>query len=94
MLSPDMAKLSSEKIVQETNHRWRSPLYSKKDMTRPVVHVDGGKPFSILFTFVLVPSASTSSASRHPDIPETTSAPPNPKQDLMHFDLCDVRTSK
>ena len=42
MLSPDMAKHSSQKIVQKINHRWRSPLYSKEDMTRPVVEVGGG----------------------------------------------------
>jgi hypothetical protein len=41
--------------------------------------------YSFLLT-ALVPSASTSSATRRPDIPETTPAPPNPEEDLMNFD--------
>jgi hypothetical protein len=66
VFSPDMAKLSSEKIVQDTNHRWRSSLCSKEDMTRPVIEVGRGEPFSFLSALVLVPSTSTSSASQHP----------------------------
>jgi hypothetical protein len=51
VLSPDMAKLSSEKIVQETNHRWLSPLYSIQDMMRPVIEVGGG---NLLHSFLLL----------------------------------------
>ncbi len=61
VLSPDMAKLSSEKIVQETNHRWRSTLCSKEDMTRPVVGGWVGEPFHSFLLLFLVPSTSTSS---------------------------------
>jgi hypothetical protein len=57
MLSPDVAKLSSQKIVQESNHRWSSPHCSKEDVTRPVVEVGGG---TILIPVILVPSTSTS----------------------------------
>ncbi len=81
LLSPDMAKLSSEKIVQETNHRWHSPLYLKEDVTRHVVEVGGGN----LFSFLSVPSTSTSSASRSPDIPKVAPITPDPEQDLMVF---------
>ncbi len=78
MLSPDMAKLSTEKIVQETNHRWRSPLFLKEDLMRPVIEVGGGNPFH---SFLPQPH-------RRPVVP--TSLKPhllqNPGQDLMHFD--------
>jgi hypothetical protein len=60
-------------IAQETNHRWRSPLCSKEDVTRSVVGVSGGA-FSFLFAHCLVPSTSTSLASRHPNTPGNASA--------------------
>jgi hypothetical protein len=50
MLSPDMAKLSSEKVVREANHRWHSPLCSKEDVTRPVVGETFFIPFCSCFT--------------------------------------------
>jgi hypothetical protein len=64
MLSPDMAKLSSQKIVREADHRWRSPLCSNEDVPRPCDW--GWVPFYSFLLIVLIPSTSTSSASRHP----------------------------
>ncbi len=85
LLSLDMAKLYSEKIVQETNHRWRSSLCSKEDMARPVIEVGGGT-FLIPSALVLVPSTSTSLASRCPDTPKVAPMTPDPDQYLMVFD--------
>ncbi len=69
LLSPDMAKLSFQKLVHKTNHRWRSPLVEKEDLTRPVIEGWVGGPFFILSNLVLVPPASSSSSTRRPDAP-------------------------
>jgi hypothetical protein len=50
MLSLKMAKLSSKKIVQKVDHRWRSPLVQKEDMKRPVIEVWAGEPFYPFYT--------------------------------------------
>ncbi len=45
LLSLKMAKLSFKKIVQKLDHRWRSPLVQKEDMTSPVIKGWAGEPF-------------------------------------------------
>ncbi len=62
-----MAKLSFEKIVQKVDHRWRSPFVQKEDMTRPVIEGRAGEPFYHSPNLVLVPSALSSTSSRHPE---------------------------
>jgi hypothetical protein len=54
-----MAKLSFKKIVQKVDHRWRSPLVQKEDMTRPVIEGRAGEPFYHFPNPILVPSASS-----------------------------------
>jgi hypothetical protein len=77
-----MVKLSFEKIVQKVDHRWRSPLGQKEDMTRSVIEGRAGEPFYHFPNPVLVPSAS----SRHPVAPKPAPLPPEPDVDLMNFD--------
>jgi hypothetical protein len=62
-----MAKLSFEKIVQKVDHRWRSPLVQKEDMTRPVIEGRAGEPIYHFLNPVLVPSALSSAKSQHPE---------------------------
>ncbi len=77
-----MAKLSFEKIVQKVDHRWRSPLVQKEDMTRHVIEGRAGEPFYLSPNLVLVPSA----LFRRPDTQKPTPLPLEPDVDLMNFD--------
>ncbi len=61
------------------------PSLLKEDVTGPVIEVGGGT-FSFLSALVLVPSASTSLASRHPDTSKVSPITPDPEQDLIVFD--------
>ncbi len=83
MLSLKMAKLSFEKMVRKVDHRWRSPLVQKEDMTRPVIEGWAGGTF---LSLVLVPSASFYASSRRPDIPTHAPLSLDPDIDLMNFD--------
>ncbi len=56
MLSLKMVKLFFKKIVQKVDHRWRSPLVQKEDMTRPLIEGWAGEPFYHSPNSVLVPS--------------------------------------
>ncbi len=87
LLSPDMAKLSSRKIVHKANHKLRSPLGQKDiELTRPVVRGWAGEPFSSFPDFILVPSASSSDPFCRPIAPTPVPLPPVPDIDLMNFD--------
>ncbi len=83
VLSPDTAKLSSQKIAQETNHRWHSPLCSNEDVTRPVIEVGGGIHF---IAFHLCFSSFCLNLSCVPTPKKVVPITPDRKQDLMHFD--------
>ncbi len=48
-----MAKLSSQKIVRETNHRWCSPLCSKRECDEALCLGWVGEPFLFLSTHCL-----------------------------------------
>ncbi len=55
------------KVVHKTDHRWRSPLVQKEDLTRPEIEGWVGEPFLSFPDLVFVPPASSSSStSRHP----------------------------
>jgi hypothetical protein len=86
VLSLRMAKLSFEKTVQKVDHRWRSPLGQKEDMTRPVIEGRAGEPFYHFPNPILVPSASSSASSQHPVTPKLAPLPLKPDVDLMNFD--------
>ncbi len=81
-----MAKLSFREIVQKGDHRWRCPLNQKEDLTRPVVEGWVGETYLSSLRLVLVPSSSTSLASRHPDTPKIAPITADPDQDLIVFD--------
>ncbi len=83
MLSLKMVKLFLEKMVQKVDHRWRSPLVQKEEMTWPVIKGWAGEPFSNL---ALVPSASSSTSSQCPDTQRPTPLPLEPDVDPMNFD--------
>jgi hypothetical protein len=81
-----MAKLSFREIVQKVDHRWRSPLNQKEDLTIPVIKGWVGETFLYFLHLVLVPSAPSSSASRHPVAPNPAPLSLDPEVDLMNFD--------
>jgi hypothetical protein len=81
-----MANLSLRKIVQIIDHRWRSPLIQKEDLTRPVIKGWIGETFYPFSRLVLVPPIPSSSASRPPIAPIPAPLPLDPGVDLMNFD--------
>ncbi len=81
-----MVKLSFQEIVQKVDRRWRSPLNQKEDLARPVIEGWVGETFLFSLRCVLVPSAPSSSASRHPVAPNPAPLSLDPEVDLMNFD--------
>ncbi len=85
-----MAKPLLWKIVQNLDHRWRSPLNQKEDVTRPVIKGWVGEAFYPFSRLVLVPPIPSSSASRPPVAPNPAPLPLDSEVDLMNFDWCAI----
>ncbi len=82
----DMAKLPLRKLVQKTNHRWRSPLCPKEVLWRLCDGDWGGWLFYSFSFIILVPSASASSATRPQPGLDPTPQKEDQEPDLMVFD--------
>ncbi len=86
MLRLDMAKLFPRKIVRKINHRWRSPLFQKEELSRPVIKGWVGKTSYSPLLYFLASSAPFLPGPRSPFVPTPVPAPSNLEGDLMIFD--------
>ncbi len=73
-------------LVQKINHRWRSPLVQKEELSRPVIKGWVGKTFHFPLLYFLASLTSPFPAPCPPVVPTPVPAPSNPEGDLMIFD--------